>query len=73
VTATAATVEQIKQQGYDLRPAVYLQQSAPGDTAQSQESTPYALRAKLDQLHALATVTDLAFDQQLDRLRPWTP
>lgn len=71
VTATTATVAEIREHGYDLQPVTYLDQRR---RVVAEQRTPVRLRTlpdELARLDAAARAADLALDRCLEKLAPW--
>jgi type I restriction enzyme M protein len=72
VSATAATVAEIRDHDYDLQPAVYLSERRRVTAEQRISERLSNLPAELAQLDAAARAADLALDRLLERLNLWT-
>ncbi|WP_460845328.1 N-6 DNA methylase [Phytohabitans suffuscus] len=73
ITATTATVVEIRENDYDLQPVTYLDQHRHVATDQRSRALLHALPNDLVRLDAAARAADLALDRCLEGLALWTP
>jgi type I restriction enzyme M protein len=72
VTATTATVADLRAHGYDLQPATYLRPRRHGVAQQQTQERLRSLPHELARLDAVARAADLALNRRLKELTLWT-